>query len=270
MAGYKFDYETKVWGGETLRVNPFHFRASRLYFALQAIKRAKGRLLDVGCGVGDFSEAFSFYRPDLKISAIDISKKAIALAKKRGLPVDFKAASAEKIPFKNNYFDIVTCFDVVEHVKYPERMLAEIARVIKKRGLFQTFIPAEDSWAPPEGLLIKLGWKAKEIYGGHPQHFTKKYVLDIVKKAGFRIKKIKYGEHFVNPMIEVVYFSYLAVRGKNAGSTVEGYLARRKNSFGGFVLTIIKNFFSMLSYFEARALYGVPGGLGIYLTCIKE
>ena len=270
MAGYKFDYETKVWGGETLRVNPFHFRASRLYFTLTELKKAKGKLLDIGCGAGDFPEAFSFYRPDLKIFAIDISKKAIALAQKRNLNIEFKVASAESIPYKNNYFDIVTCFDVVEHVKSPEEVLKEIARVTKKGGIFQTFIPVEDSWALPEGFLIKIGWKAKEIYGGHPHHYSSEYVLKILKDAGFRIKKVRYGEHFTYHIIDIAYFSFLSLRGKNASSSVEGYLVRSIKNLKIFLLNAAKSFFSTISYFEARLLGNVRGGLGVHVTCIKK
>jgi len=270
MAGYKFDYESKVWGGETLRISPFHFRASRLYFALQAFKNTKGKLLDVGCGAGDFPEAFSFYRPDLKIFAFDISKKAIALAKKRKSNIEFKVASAEKIPYPNNYFDIVTCFDVIEHVRDSEEVLKEIVRVLKKGGTFQTFIPAEDSWFSPEGFLIKIGWKAKEIYGGHPHHYSREYIRKILKSSGFRIKKVLYGEHFTNQIIEIIYFSFLSLRGRNTDSSVEGYIARSKRGPETIVLGAVKNLLSAVSYFEARLLGGVPGGLGVHITCIKK
>lgn len=56
MGGYKFDYETKVWGGDVIRLSPVYFRASRLCWALKALKKVKesGKVLDVGCGEGDF------------------------------------------------------------------------------------------------------------------------------------------------------------------------------------------------------------------------
>ena len=73
MSGYKFDYEKKVWGGEMLRLSPIYLRASRLFFALKDIKNENGKLLDIGCGAGDFIEAFSYYLPKYELIGIDIS-----------------------------------------------------------------------------------------------------------------------------------------------------------------------------------------------------
>jgi len=268
MSGYKFDYEKKVWGGERLRINPFHFRASRLYFAVRQLKEKKGKLLDIGCGAGDFPEAFNYYLPNLKITAIDLSKKAIEKAKKRNIKAKFIVASAEKLPFKDNSFDVVTCFDVLEHVKSPEKMLGEIQRVLKPGGTLQSFVPTEDNVFSPEGFLIKLGWKAKEIYGGHPQHYSYGKVKKMFKENGFEIKKIRWGEHFTNQIIEIIYFTFISLRKKNLDSSVEGYIEDLKPSIKKYLFKFIKNFFSAISYFEARILSFIPGGLGIHITAV--
>lgn len=270
MAGYKFDYETKVWGGEKLRLTPIHFRASRLYFALKELTGKKGKLLDVGCGAGDFLDAFAYYLPKLKLTGVDISKKAITEAKKRKIKADFKAASAEKLPFGAEVFDIVTCFDVVEHVRYPAKMLNEIARVLKKGGIFHTFIPAENNFFSPEGFLIKVGWRAKEIYGGHPQHYSYPEIKLMLAKSGFSVERVRWGEHFTNQIIEILYFSYLSLRGKNIRHSVEGYLENARSTPLIQIAKIIKNIFSTISYLEARLLSWFPGGLGVHLTCTKK
>lgn len=270
MSGYKFDYETKVWGGEKLRLNPIHFRASRLYFALKELIGKRGKLLDVGCGAGDFLDAFAHYLPKLKLTGVDISKKAIKAAKKRRIKADFRVAGADKLPFGAEVFDIVTCFDVVEHVKDPAGMLKEMARVLKRGGVFHTFIPAENNWFSPEGFLIKIGWRAKEIYGGHPQHYSFPEIKLMLAKSGFLVKKVRWGEHFTNQIIEILYFSYLSLRGKNIKHSVEGYLENAKSSLPIQIAKTVKNAFSIISYFEARLLSWLPGGLGVHLTCIKK
>lgn len=269
MSGYKFDYEKKVWGGEILRLSPIHFRAPRLYYALLALKDVNGKLLDVGCGAGDFPEAFGHYRPDLEISAIDISQKAIKIAKRRKLKVDFKVGNAEKLPFESKSFEAVTCFDLIEHVEHPERVISEIERVLKPGGIFHTFIPTEDRWLSPEGMLIKLGWKGKEIYGGHPQHYSPDYVRKKVSENGFRIIKSWWGEHLVNQIIEIIFFSWLSLRGKNLKHSVEGYLSLAQPSLATRLLRLIKNALSTISYFETRLLWWFPG-LGLHITCLKK
>jgi SAM-dependent methyltransferase len=269
MGGYRFDYEEKVWGGETLRLSPVHFRASRLFYALQALKDTKGGLLDVGCGVGDFPEAIKHYYPKLEVYGIDISKKAISLARKRAKKVKFKVADVQKLPFKDETFEAVTCFDLLEHVENPQEALAEIYRVLKPGGIFHTFIPTEAELVSPEGVLIKLGWKAKEIYGGHPHHFTAGQVKKMLKKNHFQIVKARWGEHLVNQFIEIIYFSWLALRGKNPEHTVEGYLGLAAPSLKTSLLRIIKNLLASISYLETRLLWWFPG-LGLHITCLKK
>jgi len=269
VAGYKFDYEKKVWGGDIIRVKPIYFRASRLKYALEELKKVKGKILDLGCGVGDFSEAIKFYRPDLEISAVDISANAIALAKRRGLKVKFCVADAHNLPYGVNYFDAVVCFDLIEHVKSPKKVLAEINRVLKPGGLFHTFIPTEGNVFSLEGALIALGWKAKEKYGAHPHHFPPGQVKTWIKKAGFTITKTRWGEHLVSQIIEIIYFSLLEIRGRNTTSSVEGYLARSKDRPLSKMLIIIRNILASMSYYETTCLWWWPG-LGFHATCEKK
>lgn len=269
MGGHLFDYEKKVWGGETLRLSPVHFRASRLFYALGAIKKTKGKLLDVGCGVGDFPEAIGHYRPDLEVYGIDVSKRAIRLAKKRVKKVRFKVADVQDLPFADESFDTVTCFDLLEHVEDPKKTLDEIYRVLKPKGVFHTFIPTEGELCSLEGPLIKLGWKAKEIYGAHLHHFTARQVKEILEQSHFQIVKTRWGEHLTNQLIEIAYFSWLSFRGKNLQHTVEGYLSFARPSFKISLLRLIKNLLATISYFETRLLWWLPA-LGLHITCLKK
>ncbi len=269
MAGYKFDYEDKIWGGEKLRLSPVHFRAARLDYALDALKDVKGKVLDVGCGVGDFCEAIKFYRPDLDLFGIDISKKAIAVAKKRIPLAKFTASDAQKIPFGKNFFDAVLCFDLIEHVEFPQKVLNEIHRVLKPNGIFHSHIPIEGNVFSLEGLLTKLGWKGKEIYGGHPHHFTLKEAKEMLKKENFKVVRSRFGDHLFHQLLEIGYFSALSFRGKNVGYTVEGFLGMTKPTLRIKFLKIVKNIFAMISYSESKIFYWYPG-IGMHVTLLKE
>lgn len=252
-----------------LRLNPVHFRASRLLYALQALRNIKGRLLDVGCGMGDFPEAIKHYCPHLEVYGVDISRKAISLAKKRARKVELRVADVQKLPFKDKSFDAVTCFDLLEHVESPKRALAEIYRVLKPKGLFHTFIPTEHNLFSLEGPLIKLGWRAKEVYGGHPHHFSTAQAKTMIEKNGFQIIRTKWGEHFVNQIIEIIYFSWLSFRRKNLKYSVEGYLNFAQPGPRISFLRLIKNILAIISYVETRLLWWFPG-LGLHITCLKK
>lgn len=269
MVGYKFNYENKVWGGEILRKSPIHFRAARLQFALKALENVSGKVLDVGCGVGDFCEAINFYRPDLEVYGIDISKKAINVARVRVKKAKFGISDAQDLPFKNESFDAVLCFDLIEHVRYPEKVIEEIYRVLKPKGIFQSHIPIENNLWSLEGIFIKLGWKGKEIYGGHPHHFTLLEVKEMLTGENFKILKDHYGDHFFHQLLEIGYFSWLSLRGKNVGNTVEGYLSLSKPSLGVKMIKAIKDVLAVMTYIESKILWWYPG-IGVNITCVKK
>lgn len=269
MAGYLFDYEKKVWGGDLIRLSPIHFRALRLFYLLKALKDVKGKVLDAGCGAGDFVEALNFYRPDLELYGIDISNKAIKIAKERVKIAKFIVGSVEKLPFKNNSFDAVLSFDVIEHVEFPQKALAEAYRVLKPKGVFHGFIPTEANIDTLEGLILKFGWKAKEIYGAHPQHYTTLQVKTIFEKNKFKIVDLKWADHLFQQLVEIGYFSFLALRGKNLEYTVEGYISTSKPNFFINSLRLLRNILAIISNTESRIFYWLSG-LGIHITARKD
>lgn len=88
------------------------------------------RLLDVASGTGHYlkaareSGAFS--------CGVDLSLYACRMARERDLSV-FQA-DAECLPFKNDAFDVVVCLQLLEHTIYPEKVIAEISRVLRPGG----------------------------------------------------------------------------------------------------------------------------------------
>ena len=73
------------------------------------------RILDIGCGIGMYSQKFK--GEGAEVFGIDIDKKNIERAKKLDSLVNFLCSSAEKTPFEDNFFDIVFLNEVLEHVK---------------------------------------------------------------------------------------------------------------------------------------------------------
>ena len=97
------------------------------------------RILDIGCGIGMYSQKFK--GEGAEVFGIDIDKKNIERAKKLDSLVNFLCSSAEKTPFEDNFFDIVFLNEVLEHVKDDKKALKEALRVVRPRGKIIIFAP---------------------------------------------------------------------------------------------------------------------------------
>ena len=99
---------------------------------LRELRRlASGRLLDVGCGEGQFLRRAG---KDFDAFGIEISQ-AGALAAQRVSSADVRVGSATALPYADREFDVITCFDVVEHLPDPSRFFFEAARVLRLGGV---------------------------------------------------------------------------------------------------------------------------------------
>ena len=86
-------------------------------------------LLDAGCGEGFVSNILNERLPGLDLSAFDFNPSSVALAQQRNPSVDCRVASIYEIPWEDRSFDVVCCFEVLEHLHRPTDALRELARV---------------------------------------------------------------------------------------------------------------------------------------------
>ena len=97
------------------------------------------RVLDVGCGIGMYSQAF--FNEGADVFGIDIDKENIQKAKKLMPGISFLVDESENLPFENNFFDIVFLHEVLEHVKDDKKTISECFRVLKPGGKIIIFSP---------------------------------------------------------------------------------------------------------------------------------
>jgi 2-polyprenyl-6-hydroxyphenyl methylase / 3-demethylubiquinone-9 3-methyltransferase len=95
-------------------------------------------VLDVGCGGGLLSERFAAL--GCAVTGIDRSLPTLAAAgehaRSMGLAIRYQSGDAAALPFGGAHFDVACCCDVLEHVDDVDRVVGEIARVLKPDGVF--------------------------------------------------------------------------------------------------------------------------------------
>lgn len=159
------------------------------------------KVLDLGSASGYMTNEISRVLPTAKIWGVDAYKEAIAFGRKKYPHIKFKIGDAHKLPFSAGSFDLVVCYETIEHVVSPPKMLKEIQRVLAKNG---KAIVAMDSGSP----LFRVIWfvwektKGRVWQRAHLHPFKHKELEELIKESGFKIVKKKFS-HFG---MEVIFF----------------------------------------------------------------
>lgn len=162
----------------------------RVLPGLKRLNLSEGdKWLDIGCGPGlNFELGLKLSKcNNLDLYGIDIADKNVKIANKKIKKGNFVQGYADRLPYKNEEFDKVTYFHVIEHVPDPLKTLQELKRVLKDRGV------ANFSFQNKYGLettTMNLSKKLVFLFGGDPAGFSKpKGMLD-VRRSIFEIRKL--------------------------------------------------------------------------------
>jgi SAM-dependent methyltransferase len=93
------------------------------------------RVLDLGCGAGNSVDLFRARDPEVQWVGLDVPGSPEAAQRTR-TDARFETFDGESIPFDDASFDLVYCKQVLEHVRRPEPLLTEVARVMSPNGCF--------------------------------------------------------------------------------------------------------------------------------------
>jgi SAM-dependent methyltransferase len=156
-------------------------------------------------------------------------------------------------------------FDVLEHLDDPGRLVREVVRLLSPGGLFHLFVPCEGELHTIHGILARLGWRAKEKYGGHIQRLTGPDVLAEFRAAQLDVIRTRWSGHLVNQLVDAAYFTALEVRGRNVATSIEGYLASAQRSARSLAVDLAKSAVAIASFYESVFVPWLPGS-GIHVT----
>ena len=147
------------------------------------------KVLDVGCGEGrhifgilnEFEDVYC-YGLDQDIPSLNKCKEGLEFFKELDLnSTVFQQGSIYQLPFKENFFDLIICSEVLEHLDDYHAAIDEIYRVLKPGGKFLSSVPSY--W--PEKICWSLSSGYQNMPGGHVRIFKKYQVIDEIVDHGF-------------------------------------------------------------------------------------
>jgi 2-polyprenyl-3-methyl-5-hydroxy-6-metoxy-1,4-benzoquinol methylase len=95
----------------------------------------RGRMLNVGAGEGDYDPTLARFATQLESCDVNEDDVAHARAMNAGIEnLRYSVQNGEALTFADAEFDVVTCFEVIEHVGDAQRLLRELSRVLKPGG----------------------------------------------------------------------------------------------------------------------------------------
>jgi SAM-dependent methyltransferase len=124
--------------------------------------RLQGRVLDDGCGVGEYLARLATTARAAHGAEIDRPRAVQALARSR--PATVVCAAGEHLPYASAAFDLVLSHEVLEHVADDRAALAEITRVIVPGGRLVLFVPNRGYPFETHGVF----WRGRYTFGNIP------------------------------------------------------------------------------------------------------
>jgi len=135
-----------------------------------------------------------------KVFGVDLDFEAVGYCRERGLD-NTAQASAGRLPFRDETFDLVTMLDVLEHIRDEASALAQASRVIRPGGLLLVAVPA-----------YRILWGAQDEVSQHQRRYLAKQLGRRVQGAGFRVRRLTHFNTILFPPIAAVRLMRRVVR----------------------------------------------------------
>ncbi|MFO7980609.1 MAG: class I SAM-dependent methyltransferase [Candidatus Aminicenantes bacterium] len=154
-----------------------------LLYNLNKIHPSKGNIFDVGAATGIFLNSARKYGwiPD----GIEASTWAADTASKK-YHLSIKRGAFESVELKKNHYQAVTMIDFIEHIPHPYKAVLKAHQILKPKSTLCLVTPNQQS------LAAKIsGSRWWHFRPAHIHYFTKKSLLTLMERAGFKIIEIR-------------------------------------------------------------------------------
>ncbi len=167
------------------KLKPYHKKTLN-FLEKQFNKQSFHRICDIGCGTGTFLNAtrvynFTCYGYDLNKEHISIAKKTFGLKNIR-VSGDLNGY-CKRLSLPRNFFDVITMFEVLEHVRNVNSVVESVYRYLRPGGYFIFSTPNFDR------IPIKERWDKPPI---HLSRFKEKNIRILINKHNLDIEKITF------------------------------------------------------------------------------
>jgi SAM-dependent methyltransferase len=136
---------------------------------------SSAKVLDLGCGEGNSRNFFQKIAPKTIWHGVDI-KDSPEVRKRTIEHKSILTFDGINLPYSNEYFDLIYCNQVLEHVRYPDKLIAEVFRVLRPNGLFVGTV----SYLEP--------YHSYSIF-----NFTPYGIVSVLSEAGLKLEEIRPG-----------------------------------------------------------------------------
>lgn len=147
------------------------------------VYRKTNKLLDVGCGIGYFLEVAK--ERGWEVYGTEFTDRAIEICEGKGIIM--QQGKLNPIKFETESFDVITSFEVIEHINNPIEELSNFNTLLRKGGLVYITTPNFNS-------LLRYRLKAAYNVITYPEHlsyYTPSTLKKVFKACSFRSQKIQ-------------------------------------------------------------------------------
>lgn len=203
------------------------------------------RILDLGCGTGEFLAELK--KRGCEVWGVDFNKKFIESAKKFFGLKNLYAMSFDDFFKIDNLpkFDIITFFEVLEHIDNPLEFIQNVKNLLKENGMIVLSVPSR------ERILVNL------IKGDFPPHhlsrWNEKAISNLFSKIGFKIFRVDYVKQFkfiFDSILQNVHFGIVEKTKK--------MLQTNKNHLPASPILILPKIVHFGAYLKDYILFSAP------------
>ena len=151
------------------------------------------RVLDAGCGEGQLLEVFDKKNNRNEYHGVDVTPWALMKAKRRSPRSQFQEANLVNTDYDTESFDLITCTEVIEHVKGCEHVLSELKRILKPDGYLIVTFPNEFLWTISRFVLRRNPVKVPD----HVNAFNPKRMESLVGMVPVKQVQLPFNLPFV-------------------------------------------------------------------------